>query len=522
MSRMLVLESSQDSTEARSFAWALSLIAALALLWRLMAVAAAPVLANDEAALAWSFETRSFAELLRPLEFGQGAPVLFIAAAKMAELLLGPSTWAYRLFPLVCGCLAVIWIGLLSRRLFPAPIAIGTAALAAFGGTMIQYAAFFKQYSSDVLVSAVLLWCIVGLARRVRASADQAYRWGAFAALCVVAPWLSHPAIFVIAGSGGALLVCLLAGRQNAIASTLSWVLAATLASFAVHYFAFATHLNDSAFLREFWAPQMMPSPITPGAVVKWLVRSGSDLSSTSLGIPGGWEWARISALAALAIMLLGLGAIWRDDRLVATILILPLALALGAAAVRMYPFSGRLLLFALPASLVLLTAGVSTVLRHRGATTAALVGIAFLMAVTGLRVNDTQHVHARFADTCRALAPNVGPRDHVYIFYPNRFVCYYALVHASVDSKQITPGAGDSQGAFEAVHKVESELASLNLNSWQTVWFVQSYPRTRDGRDEGDVPLNYFRRRCTEHSTEQLGESRLVRFSCTRDSSHS
>lgn len=516
---MPVFEASESSTEGRRFAWALGLITALALLWRLMAVAGAPVLANDEAALAWSIETRSLAGLLRPLEFGQGAPVLFIAASKLAESLLGPSTWAYRLFPVVCGCLAVIWIGLLSQRLFPASIALSTAALAAFGSAMIHYAAFFKQYSSDALISAVLLWFMISLIRCARVSANQSYWWVTFTAFCVVAPWVSHPSIFVLAGSGSALLIGLLARRQRANAIRLACVLAAALASFAIHYFAFARHLSDSAFLQEFWAPQMMPSPMAPLAAVKWLVRSGIDLSSTSLGIPVDWVWARISAIAALAMMLVGLGAMYRDDRLVAAVLVLPLALALGAAAVRMYPFSGRLLLFALPVFLVLFTAGVSTVLRHRGAITASLIGLASLMALTGVRVNSAEDTHARFAATCHALATHVGPRDHVYIFYPNRFVCYYALVHASVDPKLITPGAGDSQGAFEAVHKIESELSGLKLSLWQTVWFVQSYPRTRDGRDEGDVPLDHFRKHCTQQSIEQQGPSRIVRFSCGRDS---
>ena len=62
---------------------------------------------HDEAFLAVNFLDRGYLDLLRPLDYSQVAPILFLWIELTSVRLFGFSEWSLRFFPAVCGLASV-------------------------------------------------------------------------------------------------------------------------------------------------------------------------------------------------------------------------------------------------------------------------------------------------------------------------------------------------------------------------------------------------------------------------------
>src|SRR5512143_3859115 len=63
----------------------------------------------DEAMLALNIVNRSFAELFKPLDYNQGAPIGFLLVEKSLDSIIGRNELVLRLFPLLAG-LCSLWL----------------------------------------------------------------------------------------------------------------------------------------------------------------------------------------------------------------------------------------------------------------------------------------------------------------------------------------------------------------------------------------------------------------------------
>lgn len=483
--------------------------------WRFLA---SPLLANDEAALAWSFETRGFLGLLRPLEFSQGAPIGFLEVSKAFQAFLGATPAVYRLQPFIVGLLLVLALATLGRRWLGRDGAIGAALLAAVAAPLVNYSVFFKQYSGDVLVTLLLLFSLDQLSsgppdqRTVRP-------WIVTAVLVVVMPWFSHPSIFVFSGGVLCVFAALWTTRDR---QGLRWLTVISIVagfSFLAHYLGFTRHLNQSDFLREFWRHQMLPDPFSLGGTAKWLIRTALEWPVATFGYAADPTSIMGLICGVITLMAAALGWVltWRRARLSACLMVAPLLVVLVAGAVRMYPLGGRLLLFTAPILILLMSAAIVGLVKTTYRRAIVFIALACYIAFGWVKPLPATTPQEDLSLACKDLANRLGKDDHVYIFYPNRVVCFYSLVHASISPSNITTGAGDSNGAFEAVHHVNKELSALPFENWPHAWVVLSHPRTRDGRDEGDVVLDAFRSRCRPSDALSKGEVRLFKFQCAR-----
>jgi hypothetical protein len=114
-------------------------------------------LSLDEAKLALNIVNRSFAQLCKPLDYGQGAPIGFLMLERSALHLFGSGEYALRLFPFLAGMISLLLFYQLAKQSVPTgavPIALGLFATSA---PLIYYSSEVKQYSGDVPI-ALLLW----------------------------------------------------------------------------------------------------------------------------------------------------------------------------------------------------------------------------------------------------------------------------------------------------------------------------------------------------------------------------
>ena len=129
----------------------------------------------DEAMLALNLCGRSFAGLLRPLDYDQGAPVGFLLLERLAVMLLGPNELALRLVPFLAAIAALVLVARFCRDHFGAGTAVLGVLLAAVLPALISYGGEAKQYSLDVAMALLILLTAADALRR---GVTPRARWG--------------------------------------------------------------------------------------------------------------------------------------------------------------------------------------------------------------------------------------------------------------------------------------------------------------------------------------------------------
>ena len=152
----------------------------------------------DEAMLALNIIDTPFSELLKPLEYNQGAPIGFLAIEILIVQLLGTSEYALRLFPFVCGVISLMLFVRVGKHFVENKSVIIAIALFAISYKLIFYSSEVKQYSSDVAIALLLYGTMVS----IHAVGLNLARVLALGIIGAVALWFSHPATFILAGIG--------------------------------------------------------------------------------------------------------------------------------------------------------------------------------------------------------------------------------------------------------------------------------------------------------------------------------
>lgn len=405
--------------------WLLPLaLGALGAALRLWQYAAGASLWADEANMALNIVERPLGRLLGPLDYRQVAPPGWLALQKAAVTLFGEGEHALRLIPLLGG-LATLPLGWhVGRRLLSAghgpPLMLG---LVATGVPLIFFAAQVKPYATDVAVALGLL----ALALAVQREGPGGGRLRRLALAGALAPWLSYPALLVGAGILAALATRTTLerdrdGLRRLALVGLAWA-AITIATVA--WARSTVTADDVQYMQRFWLDDFMPVP--PGEL--------RDL---------GWPIARLTTIFGggglrypvpgffLVLAALGAWGLWRRDRAGTWLLLGPIGATFGAAALRVYPFEPRLVLFLFPAFLALTAAGpgalatVPGVRRDRVGLVATVLCAG--LAVLGLVRNPPPFAPEPLKPVLQAMRQAWQPGDRAYVYYGGeKAFIYYA-----------------------------------------------------------------------------------------------
>ncbi len=305
---------------------------------------------GDEAMLALSIASRPFGELLRPLAYGQVAPVPFLWAERLMVELFGINEWALRALPLVAGCALCVAMALLARRMLRHDEATVALVLTAFSQILIRYSAEAKPYSSDSFLTVV----VIGAAGALIGRMDNRRSWIVLALAGAVAIASALPSVFVCFGVAVALVTQAFRHQRMDLlprigALSLSW---ATL--YSLFYLVFYRGPGNAPYMRAFWEGSFL----TPGSP-HLLVRTQAALLEWARVVDPGWALFGLSALT-LALVVLGAVTLWRRrQEPYALLLVAPGIAAFAASALGLYPLASRLLLFAAPLFIMLMAVGV-------------------------------------------------------------------------------------------------------------------------------------------------------------------
>ena len=296
----------------------------------------------DEASLALNIVNRNLAGMFQPLDYDQGAPIGFLLVEKLLHSILGKNELVLRLFPLVVG-LSSLWLFyLLSKRVMSGAGLLTALALFAFNPRLVYYSSEVKQYIVDVAVTIALL--LIAAPVWDVSARKKDFVWLTLAGL--IALWLSHAALFVLAGIGLALFIIFLQRRDSSnlrrvIGMGILWVL-----NLGLLYLLILRDLSQQAYLREYWQGAFLPMP--PWSDPGWFVRSLNENIGIQFGIP-------YAVLFVLALMLVGWVVLFYQNREYAIAFACILLTTLTASALQLYPVFERMILFLIPIGLILL-----------------------------------------------------------------------------------------------------------------------------------------------------------------------
>ena len=330
----------------------------LNLLWRTVRYALAFPIWGDEAFLAMNFLLRDAAGMLEPLEYGQIAPLLFMWAELAVVRGFGISELALRLLPFLCGIASMLVFWRFAGRILDRRSALLAVAIFAASYYPVRHATEIKPYSSDLLVSLVLsfsAWSVIHQPRILR-------RWLFLTVAATVGIWLSYPSAFVAGGVGLALLAMLvrernvrLSGLWLAYALCVGVSFLVMLAVYAGPHTEAGWRPGESHTLDE-WGKGFPPIR-EPWNLPLWLVTVHTG-NLTAYPIGGKYG----GSTATFLLVLIGIGVMWRERRMLLGLMLSPVPFAIVAAGLQRYPYGGsaRFCLYLAPAFCILAGAGLS------------------------------------------------------------------------------------------------------------------------------------------------------------------
>jgi hypothetical protein len=290
---------------------------------------------HDEAFVAVNFLNRDYLDLLRPLDYYQVCPLLFLWIELTVVRIFGFSEFTLRLFPAICGLASVLLFRYMAARVLqgiPLLLAVGVFATAFYP---IRHGAEVKPYASDLLASLILLALAVEWLRRP----EQSRWWWALSLVVPPVLALSYPAIFVAAGLVMVLGPVALGRRQGSVRLAFLVHAAVLAGSFLSLYFTFTvvqTTALQFGYRWGFWRASFPPWD-EPWKLPGWLI---AVHAGNTLAYPIGGE--RGASAATLAAVLAGVLALWRRGRVTLLFLLLsPFAVGLAAASLGQYPYGG-------------------------------------------------------------------------------------------------------------------------------------------------------------------------------------
>ena len=400
------------------------------------------------------------------MELGQAAPIGFLFVSKSVSSAFDYSELSLTVFPLVLSLgalLLFLWLSISFLGTLKAPLAFVPFATST---TALYYAAEFKQYSADLFFSGLTL----AAAFNCLSSNFKRSSFILFALNGIVAVWFSHAAIMVIAGSGIALLLNAVFGKDRRTTKALLLVGGGILSHFLILFlFQIWPSLHPYVFRQEWHQVGFAPFPPISVEDLRWYVTTLTRFFSFPLGFEG-----------AVAIPLLGLvlGVVpfWasRTETTKTQICLFPLLLLFLLSCSRLYPITpgeqevtSRLVLFTLAPTLILIARGIGLLAcSSRRASVFLLLSLFLFFPSVERALNWPQINRQDMRSLVRYLANHHREGDQIYVPFVSMPAFRYYTRERPLDFIR-APSPSRKPAAFER------DLGRLSAK--RRVWLIVS-----------------------------------------------
>ena len=456
----------------------------------------------DEAMLALNIVNRNFAELFKPLEYDQGAPLGFLLVEKFFNALFGRHELVLRFFPLLAG-LASLWLFYLllmslrggdSRRsnlLANSEIASGyrprnegigfflALALFAVNPQLVDYASEAKQYIVDVAVALVLLL----LAIPIFQNQFNRKNFILLAIAGILALWFSHPALFALAGIGVALVIQFLQTREFKKLRTTFGIGLLWLANLALLYFINLRNLSQNDYLADYWSAGFLPLP--PWSDLNWL----NELITYQFDV-------QFLPLLVLILILIGWFALLRERKSLVLAFAFTAFFAFTTSALHLYPVNGRLSLFLIPLGILLLGRSIDFLRQTFSSNKFVSMSIAIVLSgyllinplITSFQNFISPRYYEHIRPTMQVLADSWTDGDALFVTaWAEPAFRYYAPFYGLEDVKYVSSKIED----YPDGEKLKLRISPLVGK--KRVWVLFSHVYEQGGFNERDYLVAYL-----------------------------
>jgi 4-amino-4-deoxy-L-arabinose transferase-like glycosyltransferase len=309
----------------------------------------------DEASLALNIINRTFSDLTLTLDYDQGAPIGFLFIEKLFVLIFGNQEYILRFFPLISGIVSTYLVYRIASEYF-GKFGIFAALLFSISEWMVYYSSELKQYSSDVMISLLLIYFSLIYLK----SEGDKRKLVLLGLLGFFAIWVSHPSIFILPVI---LLLFVIEKWIKKNYSQVGWLFGIAiiwLGTFLITYMISLNNLVGNENLQDYWKDNFAPFP--PWKNLLWYKNIFISLlpqvtPSFWSGIMPSLNWAYLRE-ACLVLISIGAIALLVRDKKLATLIIFPLVLAFVASALHKYPITDRFLYFWYPSLFLMIAEG--------------------------------------------------------------------------------------------------------------------------------------------------------------------
>jgi hypothetical protein len=443
----------------------------------------------DEAMLALNIVNRDIAGLLKPLDYDQGAPLGFLFVEKIFNLLFGRNEYALRLFPLLAGIMGIWIFHLLLKRILLNDAARFTAlALFVLNPRLVYYSSEVKQYILDVFVVIALFLVAAPLLESRERRNDFIY----LAVAGFLSLWVSHPAVFVLAGIGVTLVIIHVQRRdymrlRYTLGIGLFWAV-----TIAILYLLILNDIQQNAYMMQYWQGAFLPIP--PWSDLTWFIRVLNENIGLQFGIP-------YAVYLAFGLMLLGWFMLWKSQRSYAIAIAFLVLFTIIASSLQLYPVLERMILFTIPIGLLLIGKSIevlySTLPKRNSLNLLMTVVVAGYLVYGPLTTSTGYFIKPRYYEHMRPAMENLQaswkPGDALFV--SNGAIPAFEYYAPMYGLEGVSYRSSERQDYAEP-QKILEQLDTLR--GQRRVWVVMSHVYEKGGFNEKDFLLDYLKQNGT------------------------
>jgi hypothetical protein len=370
----------------------------------------------DESAIALNILNRDYLGLLKPLDYGQLTPILFLLISKFTAYILPNTELGLRLFPLLAFIGSLFTFKSILHSILKSDISrVIILSFFAFNLSYLYFSSEFKQYIVDVAVALLIILL------NLKSYPSEVKKYTRITLFYCMAILLSHVAILIIFTLS--IYNLWQQWEKKTINKTffVSHLLFAIY--FALFYFTFMYHHPLQGAMEKYWQHSFLPTSSFNEFILFFKHKF-------SMIFADFFQFGKIIGGAFMLLFIFGIVASFKTKNYPIIIIALtPIALHLILSALKAYPFDLRLILYLTPLILILMGIGLDFIVTNYPSFTNPLLLLAIIpILFIGIKITNKEYPLQReeIKSSYNFLKTKIKAEDKIVVYWQSDYTYQY------------------------------------------------------------------------------------------------